>query len=214
MDEDEFNYFNTDKSKLMNTEKENIMKKYFSDRFINPQKYKEYLIKNPFIKTVYKISDSFNPKNISKINKNYLKENQKNINSLSSDKSNQHSFKATYKFLLEFNKKEKRDELINDIVNKSNKIYNQIKTMSELEKNKNNFKKSGAIAFTSFKGISFDKSVNEWDVSKNYFKQFYDKAFGNSNLLKKINKENDKKEEYFKNCTTLKQMLKSSNVYS
>ena len=214
LDEDEFNYFNTDKSKLMNTEKENIMKKYFSDRFINPQKYKEYLIKNPFIKTVYKISDSFNPKNISKINKNYLKENQKNKNSLSSDKSNQHSFKATYKFLLEFNKKEKRDELINDIVNKSNKIYNQIKTMSELEKNKNNFKKSGAIAFTSFKGISFDKGVNEWDVSKNYFKQFYDKAFGNSNLLKKINKENDKKEEYFKNCTTLKQMLKSSNVYS
>ena len=214
LDEDEFNYYKTDKSKLMNTEKENIMKKYFSDRFINPQKYKEYLIKNPFIKTVYKISDSFNPKNISKINKNYLKENQKNINSLSSDKSNQHSFKATYKFLLEFNKKEKRDELINDIVNKSNKIYNQIRTMSELERNKNNFKKSGAIAFTSFKGISFDKSVNEWDVSKNYFKQFYDKAFGNSNLLKKINKENDKKEEYFKNCTTLKQMLKSSNVYS
>ena len=38
-----------------------------------------------------------------------MKENQKNINSLSSDKSNQHSFKATYKFLLEFNKKEKRD---------------------------------------------------------------------------------------------------------
>ena len=86
--------------------------------------------------------------------------------------------------------------------------------MSDAEQKRSHFKKSGPFAFTSFKGINFDKKFNEWDVTKSYFKQFYDKAFGNSILLKKINRENNKKEEYFKNCTTLKQMLKSSNVYS
>ena len=219
LDEDEYNFFNDAKcvkNKDINNKlpKQDIMKKYFSERFINPRKYKEYLIKNPFIKTVSKISDSFNPLNISVMRNKHLKENKKSTSSFSSDKSNQPQFKATYKFLLDFNKKEKRDELINDLINKSNKIYNQIKTMSDAEQKRSHFKKSGPFAFTSFKGINFDKKYNEWDVTKSYFKQFYDKAFGNSILLKKINRENNKKEEYFKNCITLKQMLKSSNVYS
>ena len=64
LDEDEYNFFNDAKcvkNKDINNKlpKQDIMKKYFSERFINPRKYKEYLIKNPFIKTVSKISDSF-----------------------------------------------------------------------------------------------------------------------------------------------------------
>ena len=217
--EDQYN-FNKNKENVMpDINKEKIVKNYFPERFINPKKYKKYLIKCPFLKTVYKISDSFNSQNKSDKNKIYhllknnLTENKKISGSFSSDKNNSDSFKATYKFLLGINKKEKRDDLINSLVNKSNKIYNQIKTISEAEEKRSNFKKSGAFAFTSFKGSNFDKNENEWDVGKNYFKAYYGNTSRNAILMRKIDKENKKKDEYFKKCTTFNQIIKSSNVY-
>lgn len=144
---------------------------------------------------------------------NHLKENRKSLNSFSSDKKDSKAFKATYKFLLGFNEKEKKEELINNLVNKSNKIYQQIKTMTEAEKRRSNFKKSGAFAFTSFKGINFDKNQNEWEMTENYFKKHYGNNFGNTILMRKINRENDKNNEHYKRCTTFNQILKCSNVY-
>jgi len=111
------------------------------------------------------------------------------------------------------NKKEKRDELINHLVNKSNKIYSQIKTISEMEKTRNNFKKSGRFAFTSFNPINLGPGENEWDINENYFRAYHENTFRNSNLMKKINRENFKKDEYFKKSTTFNQILKSSNIY-
>ena len=221
LNEDEYNFKKgKEKEKLkLSIDKQNIVKNYFNERFIEPEKYKEYLIKSPFIKTVYKISDSFNHQNKSHNNKIYLLfnnnlvENKKSNYSLSSNKSNKNSFKATYKFLLGQSKKEKRDELINHLVHKSNKIYSQIKTISEIEKTRNNFKKSGRFAFTSSSPINLGKAENEWDVNENYFRAYYDNTFGNSNLMKKINRENNKKDEYFKKSTTFNQILKSSNIY-
>ena len=219
LNEDENNFYGDKNTNLIYNEQRNIVKKYFNERFIDPKKYKEYLIKSPFIKNIYKISDSFSPKLDSNKNKIYnlisnnSKENSKNINSFSSGKNNQKSFKATYKFLLGFNKKEKRDELITDLVNKSNKICGQIKTMVEAEKMRSNFKKSGPFAFTSFERIYFGQDENEWDINKNYFKLHYNDTFGNSSIFRKINKENIKKEDFFKRCTTLNDIIKTSNVY-
>ena len=220
LNEDEYN-FKKDKEKKkqrLNNDKQNIIKNYFNERFIDPEKYKEYLIKSPFIKTVYNISDSFYHKNKSSNSKIYsllnnnLTENKKSNYSISCDKSKKKSFKATYEFLLGQNKKEKRDELINHLVNKSNKIYSQIKTISEMEKTRNNFKKSGCFAFTSFNPINLGPGENEWDINDNYFRAYYESTFGNSNLMKKINRENFKKDEYFKKSITFNQILKSSNI--
>ena len=221
LNEDEYN-FKKDKEKekqRLSKDKQNIIKNYFNERFIDPEKYKEYLIKSPFIKTVYNISDSFYHQNKSNNNKIYpllnnnLTENKKSNYSLSFNKNKKKSFKATYEFLLGQNKKEKRDELINHLVNKSNKIYSQIKTISEMEKTRNNFKKSGRFAFTSFNPINLGPGENEWDINENYFRAYHENTFRNSNLMKKINRENFKKDEYFKKSTTFNQILKSSNIY-
>ena len=98
-------------------------------------------------------------------------------------------------------------------MNKSNKICGQIKTMVEAEKMRSNFKKSGPFAFTSFERIYFGQDENEWDINKNYFKLHYNDTFGNSSIFRKINKENIKKEDFFKRCTTLNDIIKTSNVY-
>ena len=210
LNEDEYG-LNKDKSNyLIKNEKNNIVKKYFSDRFIEPKKYKEYLLTSPFIKTIMNLYDSHNREKYINLK---LNERESNKSSFSSDKSNKSPFKDTYKFLIGFNQKERREEIVNNLVNKSNKIFHQIKTMSEAEKRKSNFKKSGAFAFTSFKGINFDKQENEWDLTKNYFKKHYNNSFENSHLVKRINQENNKREEFFKHCTTFKEIIKSSNVY-
>ena len=215
LNEDEFNF--NKKSNLINNE--NIVKTYFPERYIDPEKYREYLIKSPFVKTVYNISSSFTPNNNLNKNKVYhllannLKENNKSVNSFSFDKNNFDSFKPTYKFLLGYDKKEKREELINYLINKSNKIYQQIQIINEAENKMSGFKKSGPLAFTSFKGIKFDKKRNEWDRSKNFFKRRYGKNDWNTILLRKIDKENYEKDENFKKCDTFNQILKKSNVY-
>ena len=212
LNEDEYGLNKNKSNYIIDKEKSNIVKNYFSDRFIEPKKYKEYLITSPFIKTLMNLHDSYNREKYINLK---LKGNnrEKIISSFSSDKSNSSSFKDTYKFLLGYNQKERREELVNNLVNKSNRIFHQIKTMSEAEKRRSNFKKSGAFAFTSFKGISFDKKENEWDLTENFFKKHYSNSFENSHIVKKINKENNKKEEFFKNSTTFKEMIKSSNVY-
>ena len=210
LNRDDLNCLNEDdKNNKGNKQKENIFKNYFSDRFINPKKYKEYLVTSPFLKSIVNMHIASTP------NKN-LENNKKEINmtSNSSEKSNINLFKATYKFLLEFNKKERREEIVNDLINKSNKIYKQIKTMTDMEKNKINFKKSGAFTFTSFKGINFlDKIDNEWDLTENYFNFYKNHTFQNSMVMKKINRANLQKEKYFKNCITSKEILKSPNIY-
>ena len=206
---DDLNYLNEDnKNNNKKEEEENVFKNYFNDRFINPKKYKEYLVTSPFLKVIVNMHTSFTPRKNMDNNKNEI-----NIAN-SSEKSNIKLFKDTYKFLLEFNKKEKREEIVNDLINKSNKIYKQIKTMTDMEKKRINFKKSGAFAFTSFKGINFlDKIENEWDVTENYFNFYKNHTFQNSMVMKKINRENLQKEKYFKNCITSKEILKSPNVY-
>ena len=210
LNRDELNYLNEDdKNNKDNKKKENVFKNYFHDRFINPKKYKEYLVTSPFLKSLANMHIPFSPKTNLENNKKEI-----NITSNSSDKSNINSFKDTYEFLLEFNKKERREEIVNDLINKSNKIYKQIKTMTDMEKHRINFKKSGAFAFTSFKGINFlDKIENEWDVNENYFNFYKNHTFQNSMIMKKINRDNLQKEKYFKNCITSKEILKSPNVY-
>ena len=209
LNKDELNYLR-ENDKNINEEKEkNIFKNYFHDRFIDPIKYKEYLIKSPFLKSIVKMHTSFT-------SRKEMNNNKKDINIVSNSSDNRHinPFKDTYKFLLELNKKERRDEIVNDIINKSNKIYKQIKTITDMEQKRINFKKSGAFAFTSFKGISFlDKKENEWDVTEQYFNNYRYNSFKNSNIMKKINRTNLQKEEYFKNCFNSKEILKSPNIY-
>jgi hypothetical protein len=174
LSKDEFNFLNKDNNKQNDNEEKgkNIFKNYFHDRFINPKKYKEYLIKSPFLKTLVNLKDSFTNQKISKSSSK-----ERNISSNSSEKSNINSFKDTYKFLLEINKKERREELVDDLINKANKIYMQLKTMTDMEKKRINFKKSGAFAFTFNRGINFDKRDNEWDVTENYFNLYKNNSF-------------------------------------
>jgi hypothetical protein len=205
--EDEFTLNKKQNHKKNNTEKD-IIKKYFPERFIDPIKYKEYLLKSPFLASLIKLKDPINPEKLNIIN---LKQKEKSMNILY--KNNNKKFKDTYKFILDFNQKEKREELINNIINKSNKIYNNIKIITESQKRRNNFKKSGAFAFTSFKGIHFGKDENIWEDTHHCFKTYYDNSFKKSNLMRKINKENTQNEENFKKSTTFKEILKSSNIY-
>ena len=92
LNEDEYNIKKgKEKEKLrLSIDKQNIVKNYFNERFIDPEKYKEYLIKSPFIKTVYKISDSFNHQNKSHNNKIYLLFN----NNLAENKKSNYSFSS------------------------------------------------------------------------------------------------------------------------
>ena len=205
--EDELTLNKKQNHKKNNTEKD-IIKKYFPERFIDPIKYKEYLLKSPFLASLIKLKDPINPEKLNIIN---LKQKEKSMNILY--KNNNKKFKDTYKFILDFNQKEKREELINNIINKSNKIYNNIKIITESQKRRNNFKKSGAFAFTSFKGIHFGKDENIWEDTHHCFKTYYDNSFKKSNLMRKINKENTQNEENFKKSTTFKEILKSSNIY-
>ena len=68
LSKDEFNFLNKDNNKQNDNEEKdkNIFKNYFHDRFINPKKYKEYLIKSPFLKTLVNLKDSFTNQKISK----------------------------------------------------------------------------------------------------------------------------------------------------
>ena len=213
LNQDEYRLNKGKNNYVINNEKNNIFKNYFNNRFIEPKKYREYLITSPFIKKLINLHYSYNmEKNINIKLEEKDGEREKNISSFSSDKSNTSLFKDTYKFLIGFNKKEKREALVNNLVNKSNKIFHQIKTLSEAEKWRSNFKKSGAFAFTSFKGINFDKKENEWDVTENYFKKYYSNSLEKS-IMKKINQENNKQKENVKHCTTFKEIIKSSNIY-
>ena len=58
-----FNFFlnfydleNNKKANLkINQDNKKMLYKYFPDRFLNPKKYREYLIKSPFLKTLQKL---------------------------------------------------------------------------------------------------------------------------------------------------------------
>ena len=204
-------------SNTRNTSNNNVVKEYFRERFINPKKYKEYILKSPFIETLIKFHNSFqlnDNSNIKYINTPKILSNKKNY-SYSFDKNkNNKNFKDTYKFILEFNKKEKREEIIKNILDKSNKILTHMNTMAQAEKKHSNFKKSGPFAFTSYKGSNFDKIKNEWEDMDNYFKARYNKnSFTNTFLLRKINNDYERKENYLNSCTTSNQILKSTNIY-
>ncbi len=231
MDDDEFDFEKFKKMKdngfalKAKSENKNVVNKYFPDRFLNPKKYKDFLLNNPLLKTMKKIEhyfDSFssrgkNHKNIlfdnidTSGNKKCIRLKKESL----SPNPRLYSFKETYKFLIEHNKREDIDDFKKNIIYKTLTFYRQFKTLSEANKNKSNFKKSGAFAFSSFSGSNFDKSVNEWKDAENEIKCSYNNdSFLSSTLMKKINTENKKRQFTLKNCTTFKECIKCPNVYT
>ena len=231
MDDDEFDF---EKFKKMRdngfifkakSENKNVVNKYFPERFLNPKKYKDFLLNNPLLKTMKKIEHYFNSfstrekkhKNIT-FDKIDTSEDKKCIRLTKEQLSPNPriiSFKETYKFLIGHNKREDLDDFKNNIIYKTLTFYRQFKTLSEANKNKSNFKKSGAFAFSSFSGSNFDKSVNEWKEAEKEIKNSYNNdSFLSSNLMKKINSENKRRQFTLKNCTTFKECIKCPNVYT
>ena len=66
MDDDEFDFEKFKKMKdngfalKAKSENKNVVNKYFPDRFLNPKKYKDFLLNNPLLKTMKKIEHYFN----------------------------------------------------------------------------------------------------------------------------------------------------------
>ena len=231
MDDDEFDFEKFKKMKdngfslKEKSKNKNVVNKYFHDRFLDPKKYKDFLLNNPLLKTMKKIEHYFNSfsyrgkkyKNIP-IEKIDTSGNKKCIRLRKESLSPNpriHSFKETYKFLIEHNQKEDLDDFKKNIIYKTLTFYKQFKTLSEANKNKSNFKKSGAFAFSSFSGSNFDKSVNEWKEAEKEIKSSYNNdPFLSSTLMKKINSDNKRRQFTLKNCTTFKECIKCPNVYT
>jgi hypothetical protein len=230
MDDDEFDFEKFKKMKdngfipKAKSGNKNVVNKYFPERFLNPKKYKDFLLNNPLLKTMKKIEhyfDSFstrekNHKNpFDKIDTSEDKKCIRLTKELLSPKPRIYSFKETYKFLIGHNKREDLVDFKKNIIYKTLTFYRQFKTLSEANKNKSNFKKSGAFAFSSFSGSNFDKSVNEWKEAEKEIKNSYNNdSFLSSNLMKKINSENKRRQFTLKNCTTFKECIKCPNVYT
>jgi len=230
MDDDEFDFEKFKKMKengfkhKANSGDKNMVNKYFPDRFLNPKKYKDFLLNNPLLKTMKKIEHYFNSFSSRENHKNSPLDkiessgNKKCIRLTKESLSPNpriHSFKETYKFLIEHNKKEDIEDFKKNIIYKTLTFYRQFKTLSEADKNKSNFKKSGAFAFSSFSGSNFDKSINEWKEAEKEIKSSYNyDSFLSSILVKKIDSENKRRQFTLKNCTTFKDCIKCPNVYT
>ena len=227
-----FNFFlnfydleNNKKANLkINQDNKKMLYKYFPDRFLNPKKYREYLIKSPFLKTLQKIESTLSPinflKNGNKIYNIKTIEPKKNLiifnkdNAFSPNKKI-YKFKETYKFLLGMRQKENTNYLRQNIFNKAQTFYQQFKTLNFATKNRSNFKKSGAFAFSSFSGSNYDKTENEWkDYADIELQNSYIHSFFASNLMKKIRSDYKKKKNNLKNFTTLKDIAKYPDIYT
>ena len=208
----------------MKNKNKNMLNKYFPDRFLNPKKYRQYLINSPFLKSLKKGKKTLNP--FISIKNNYT---INNIKTLGTNKYNNilkenepimpnkkiYNFKETYKFLIGIKEREIRKQLRQKIFNKTNTFYQQFKTLNYATKNRSNFKKSGAFAFSSFSGSNFDKADNEWKELADYeLQNSYIHSFFNSNLMKKINSDYKKKQLTLKSCTTFKEIAKCPHIYT
>ena len=120
-----------------------------------------------------------------------------------------------FSFLIGIKEREIRKQLRQKIFNKTNTFYQQFKTLNYATKNRSNFKKSGAFAFSSFSGSNFDKAENEWKELADYeLQNYYIHSFCTSNLMKKINSDYKKKQLTLKSCTTFKEIAKCPHIYT
>ena len=111
-------------------------------------------------------------------------------------------------------KKENKNYLRQNIFNKTNTFYQQFKTLNFATKNRSNFKKSGAFAFSSFSGSNYDQTENEWKESADIeLQNSYFNSFFASNLMKKIQSDYKRKLTTLKSCTTFKEIAKCPNIY-
>ena len=215
---------NKESNKKTHYGNKNMLHSYFPDRFLNSKKYREYLINSPFLKALQKVESteaqipilSFKKRNKTLIK---LLKSKKTIMNIIKEKSfspNQqiYSFKKTYKFLLGMKKKENKNYLRQNIFNKTNTFYQQFKTLNFATKNRSNFKKSGAFAFSSFSGSNYDQTENVWKESADIeLQNSYFNSFFASNLMKKIQSDYKKKLTTLKSCTTFKEIAKCPNIY-
>ena len=230
IDEDEYNFDTHESNKELKTnpksenkKNKNTLNNYFPYRFLSPKKYSDFLINNPFLKTVEKIHnyfDSFEYKGNrnNNLTKTKTLEEKKHINRIKENISFSptkqiHSFKETYKFLIGYDKKENKNNFKKNLINKVNLFYRQFKTLYDVTNSRSNFKKSGPFAFSSFSGSNFDKTENEWKEAENEILYSCNNNSFSSNLLKKINLEKIKKLSTLQNCTTFKQIIKCPSIY-
>jgi hypothetical protein len=222
--DDEYDYMINKKLNRKKENKKNILNTYFPDRFLNAKKYQEYLINSPFLETLQKIDHYLNSSLKTKKNDNIIVKSLENtlqnqnifdLKKESSFSANKkiYSFKETYKFMIGRNKSDNRKEFKRNIFNKTNVFYKQFKTLTYATKNRSNFKKSGAFAFSSFSGSNYDKTENEWkEIDKEIFNT-YNNSFLDSNIMKKIKLDQRKKQLNLKNCTTFKDIARCPNIY-
>ena len=203
-------------------ENKNFLNKYFPDRFLDSKKYRDYLLNSPFLKILQNFETSL-------ISKDFIKYRNKTKNKYSkklfiqnnsikekafSPNKKIYNFKETHKFLLGMQKNDDWNDLKQNIYDKTNNFYRQFRTLNFATKNRSNFKKSGAFAFSSFSGSNYDKDENEWketahiELQNSYFNSFFA-----SNLMKKIKNDYKKKQNTLKSCITFKDIAKCSNIY-
>ena len=200
-------------------ENKNFLNKYFPDRFLNSKKYREYLLNSPFLKVLQnfdpsvmtldsKIYDNKTRNNDSKKANIFIKENAFSPN------KRIYLFKDTYKFLSGMKKREDWYDFKQNFYDKTNIFYRQFKTLNFATKNRSNFKKSGAFAFSSFSGSNYDKTENEWKETADIeLQNTYLNSFIASNLMKKIQNDYKKRLSNLKSCTTFKDIAKCPNIY-
>ena len=213
------NFYDVGNYNISNDKNKNMLNNYFPDRFLNPKKYREYLINSPFLKVLQNIESSeqsqksiFKPNIIKTLGAK--QNNYAIINNSFSPNKKIYSFKETHNFLIGMNKKENRNDLRQKIYNKTCSFYQQFKTLNYATKNRSNFKKSGAFSFSSFSGSNYDKTENEWkDFEDTELQNSYINSFYSSNLMKKIKSDFKKKQWKLKNCTTFKEIAKCPNIY-
>ena len=93
-------------------------------------------------------------------------------------------------------------------------IYGQIKEMGLLPKNKMIFHGNKFRAFSDFSGIKIidNKEFNEWAEEKEE-ESIIKSKYSLANMKRKINQENKRNKNINRNLCTLKQIIKSSNIY-
>ena len=176
---------------------------------LNKSGFTEY--KKEIEDLVQKILINNNKKNEKK-KQNKVEENLEKENNNKENDNNNNKEKSIF---ADFINRNKNKSLFGDIANTDNtkSLFNN-QNDEKNEKKHSNFKKSGPFAFTSYKGSNFDKIKNEWEDMDNYFKARYNKnSFTNTFLLRKINNDYERKENYLNSCTTSNQILKSTNIY-
>ena len=94
-------------------------------------------------------------------------------------------------------------------------IYEKIKSIGLLPKNKNFFHGDKFKAFSNFSGTNFslNKKYNEWAENKEDESSRMKQGYYILRLKKKINEENKKFTKLSKKFCTLKEVIKSPNIY-